>query len=119
MDTTPTTPAPAPVTPTKDIFDATLQKVTPHTLEVSSTSGDIIATSVESGHFIKFPGTSTPEEITSLIAEHQTANEGQQNLAEANATLQAIVDAPAPAPVEPTPAPDPVPAPEQPPVTPA
>lgn len=99
--------------PTKDIFDATIQQVVPHTLEVSPANGDIIATSTTSGHFIKFPGTSSAEEVNSLIAEHQAANEGQQSLAEANAVVQEVLNTPAtPAPdatPAPAPAPDPAP----------
>lgn len=57
-------------------FDAELQKDTPHTMDVDG-NGEVVLTSTESGHFIKFPRGTSAEQIREYLAVHKGVNEGQ------------------------------------------
>lgn len=62
---------------TTKIFDATLQKEVDHELVVDQ-NGEIVATSVESGHSIKFPAGLTRGQFDKAVAAHRKNNEGQE-----------------------------------------
>lgn len=63
------------------IFDGLIQKEVPHTLEIDP-SGEIVATSVETGRFVKFPAGISKEEFEQAIANHKKNCENQQVLGE-------------------------------------
>jgi len=58
------------------MFDASLQKDCDHTIDIDG-AGEIVLTSVESGHFVKFPAGTDAAQLAELIAAHKAANEGQ------------------------------------------
>lgn len=62
--------------PEVNIFDAIVQKVAAHTLEVDA-NGEIVATSTASNHTIKFPGGLSRAEFDQAVADYEEANKGQ------------------------------------------
>ena len=57
------------------VFNAHLQKETPHKLDVDG-NGEVVLTCVETGRFLKFPKGTTSETLKALIATHKEVNTG-------------------------------------------
>jgi hypothetical protein len=71
-------------------FDATLQKDVDHAVDIDG-NGEVVLTSVESGHFIKFSGVATAADLEAKLAAHKAANLGQVTLASIEARKAEIL----------------------------
>lgn len=60
-----------------NIYEASQGKDVPHTLEVDQ-NGEIVATSTETGHFIKFPAGLTKTQFDKAISDHKKATENHE-----------------------------------------
>jgi heme/copper-type cytochrome/quinol oxidase subunit 2 len=78
---------------TKDIFCANCQLVTLHTAEVDNNGEYVFTCTAENcGRFVKLPAeVATKEDADKLLAEHQTANEGQMSVEAQEKKLDAIL----------------------------
>lgn len=64
--------------PTRKLFNAKTQQVEDAEFTVDK-NNEIVATFQDEG-FIKFPANLTKDEFESLVADHQTANRGQESI---------------------------------------
>lgn len=60
-----------------DIYEASQGKEVPHTLAVDD-NGEIVATSTETGHFLKFPAGLTKTQFEKALSDHKKAVENHE-----------------------------------------
>lgn len=76
------------------IFDPVLQKDVPHTISLNPNgNGELIFTSTESGHFLKFPAGLSKEDVEKLIVKHKESNAGQVTMEKFKEAENKLVDA--------------------------
>jgi hypothetical protein len=74
------------------VFNADLQRESPHTLTIDG-NGEVILTCTENGRFLKFPKGTTADELRALLTEHKNANEGQISVASIEAAQEELISA--------------------------
>lgn len=74
------------------MFDASIQKVCEHTVEVDG-NGEYVITSTETGRFTKLAADTNVDELNTYLHEHNSVNTDQLSVAELEVKAVDMVDA--------------------------